>query len=126
MLVVEAEAPTTGWIAVAFNTQSRLNGARLVMLRVRPDGRVEAEVHRADPPHHARLMPPAAPEPLRELSGSEEAGATRVRFTVPLAAATKDDVTLVPGQLLHLELAWSSDDDFQHHSAMRHGVDLVL
>ena len=123
-LVCEVSAPTSGWVAVGFNRPNAgLNGARLVMGRVQGGGAV-LEVHVCRPPEHHRRAATGAPDRLRALPVSRRApsaagGGTTLRWAIPLAAAAPDDVALVPGAAVELILAFSSDGDFQHHSAFR-------
>lgn len=120
-----AQAPTTGWVAVGFNTRPTLDGARLVMGRV-AGGKVEVEVHVARPPAH-HLRQPLDGKPLvTGVSGQEEKGVTRLVFSIPLSRIAPDDIDLVPGAATHVVLAYSREDDFQHHSAMRTAVNLEL
>jgi hypothetical protein len=116
-------ARTRGWITVGFNTQPQLDGARLVMGRV-IDGNSQLEVHRARPPRHARIA--GADHAVRIVGGAQEAGVTRVCFVMPLDPIDPSDVTLVAGSPTHLVLAWSHESDFDHHSADRGAVNVLL
>jgi hypothetical protein len=116
-------ARTRGWVTVGFNTQPTLDGARLVMGRI-VDGRPEIEVHRARPPRHARIA--GADLAVRIVGGAQEAGVARVCFVMPLDPIDPSDVTLAAGSLTHLVLAWSHERDFDHHSADRGAVNVLL
>jgi DOMON domain len=116
-------ARTRGWITVGFNTQPTLDGARLVMGRVL-DGKAQIEVHRARPPHHVRIA--GSDEVVRVAGGAQEADVTRVCFVMPLDPIDPSDVTLVPGSPTHLVLAWSHEPDFNHHSADRGALNVLL
>lgn len=116
-------ARTHGWVTVGFNTRPMLEGARLVMGRV-VDGRAELEVHRAEPPRHGRIA--AADGGVRLVGSAQQAGFTRLCFVMPLGPIDRSDVALVAGSLTHLVLAWSHERDFDHHSADRGAVDVLL
>jgi hypothetical protein len=116
-------ARTHGWVAVGFNTQPTPDGARLVMGRV-VDGQAQIEVHRAQPPRHARIA--GADHVVRVVGSVQEASVTRVCFVMPLDPIDPADVTLAAGSPTHLVLAWSHEADFDHHSADRGAVDLQL
>jgi hypothetical protein len=116
-------ARTRGWITVGFNTQPTLDGARLVMGRV-IDGKAQIEVHRAQPPRHARIA--GADNVVRISGGTQQAGVTRVCFVMPLDPIDASDVMLVAGAPTHLVLAWSHESDFDHHSADRDAVNAQL
>jgi DOMON domain len=119
------QAATRGWVTVGFNTQSTLDGARLVMGRV-VDGRAQAQVHIAKPPRHVHRLTREGRERVSEVSGSQSGGTTRVCFSMPLAAADQEDVKLSAGQSTHIILAWSHESDFEHHSAQRSAVQVRL
>jgi DOMON domain len=119
------EAKTSGWVAVGFNTRDGLEGARLVMGRV-VGGKAHAEVHIAKPPQHFHRVTEDGAERVTNVTGRLVGGTTTVCFTMPLEAADTEDVPLVAGKKVHLILAWSHEDDFQHHSAQRGSRDIVL
>lgn len=121
-LEVEVTAPTTGWVLVGFHDREALAGARLMMAAVGPDGPV-GEEHLADPPRHARRQEGAV---ATLISASQTAGTTTARFRVPLDPQQPGLPTLQAGARTWMWLAWSLDDDFQHHSARREGAWVVL
>lgn len=116
-------ARTHGWVAVGFNTQPTLDGARLVMGRV-VGGAVQVEVHRAEPPRHGRIA--GSEHAVRAVGGAQETGVTRVCFVMPLGQIDPSDVALAAGSLTHLVLAWSHERDFDHHSADRGAANVLL
>jgi hypothetical protein len=118
-------AATSGWITVGFNTRSELQGARLVMGRV-VAGRAHAEVHIAQPPRHVHRRTPEGRERVSDVSGQQAGGRTHVCFSMPLKPSDAEDVTLVTGAPVHLILAWSREADFDHHSAQRESVEVML
>lgn len=118
-------AATLGWITVGFNTRADLQGARLVMGRV-VAGRAHAEVHIAQPPHHVHRQTPEGRERVSDVGGQHVGGRTHVCFSMPLKPADAEDVALAKGAPVHLILAWSRHSDFDHHSAQRDSVEVML
>jgi hypothetical protein len=122
-------APTHGWIAVGFNPNGELAGARLVMARVLA-GKAQIEVHIAKPPTHVHRKNQDGSERAQVLSSMQalqhNQTHTEICFRMPLAAADDEDIALVPGETVHLILAYSHEADFQHHSARRDGVKVTL
>lgn len=118
-LVLYLEAPTTGWVAAGFNPTPTLAGSRLAMTAVR-DGTPVAEEHLATPPDH----------PLQHTlvvrAAEEQGGRTRVVVEVPRQPTTQGALTLNPGVACGLTLAYSTSDDFDHHSAWRGLVEVAL
>jgi hypothetical protein len=119
------QAPTTGWVAVGFNTRPALDGARLVMGRV-AGGHAHAEVHRADPPRHEARRAADGEPLLSHVSGAPSSAGTRLCFRMALRAGFAGDVSLRAEQATHLILAWSHEADFQHHSARREALEVML
>ena len=128
-LMIESRAPTEGWLVVGFNRISGLQGARLVFMRVRA-GRAECEVHRTDFSYPAPFHRPRAAiggtNYVADIIGHQRDGVTQVGCSVPLASHERLDVALEPGAKLHVILAYSASDDFDHHSRMRTAVDITL
>ena len=116
-LELRLSSPGGGWLAVGFNDRPQLDGSRLIMARVR-GADVQAEEHEADPPDHARV--PGAP--VSVLGGRQTAAGTEVHLEIPLAGR----LTLERGRKIHLILAYSDSDDFQHHSRVRTQVTVTL
>lgn len=128
-LEVRLAAPTSGWVLVGFNDREGLDGARLFFARVR-DGQVQAEAHRTDfrfpAPFHQRITRHGGMEDFRALRGQQEGGMTRVAFSVPLVPKGRAHIALASGASIHVILAWSVSDDFDHHSRMRTAARIVL
>jgi hypothetical protein len=124
-LFVTMKAPTTGWVAVGFNTQSTLDGSLLILGAVEA-GMVRVEEHIAQPPKHPNRIHLGGSLALRRFEAKEQDGETQVSFVLDLL--TRDHVAplLSLGALVYLTLAFSQDDDFQHHSIMRTSVQITL
>jgi hypothetical protein len=118
-------AATSGWVAVGFNTRTGLQGARLVMGHV-VAGRAHAEVHIAQPPRHLHRQTADGHERVSNVSGRQAGGRTHVCFSMPLKPTDTEDVALLRGAPVHLILAWSHEADFDHHSAQRDSVEMML
>ncbi|NJM94213.1 MAG: hypothetical protein HC842_05725 [Cytophagales bacterium] len=60
------------------------------------------------------------------MEGAEKAGQTYLRFSLPVEPASRYQKPLQKGRNYHLIMAFSRDDDFQHHSTMRTAVLIEL
>ncbi len=118
-------AATRGWITVGFNTTDGLSSARLVMGRL-VNGHAQAQVHMANPPQHTHRPNSDGSERVSQVQGSFANGHTQLCFSMPLKAQDAQDLGLAQGQTVHLILAWSHETDFDHHSAQRGAVAIVL
>jgi hypothetical protein len=60
------------------------------------------------------------------VTGSEENGRTKLNFSVPIEAKNPYARSLVEGSEYIMTLAFSREDDFQHHSMMRISINVKL
>lgn len=118
-------APGPGWLAVGFNTGRELRATRFVIAAVAPPD-VRAEVRVALAPGHRRIEELGGRGDLRDVAGLVRGGRSRVRFSLPHRATDAHAVPLSPGSPVYLMLAWSHSPDFDHHSAFREHLELVL
>lgn len=119
----EVSAPTRGWVAVGFNRSAELAGTNLIMGCVE-DGRAKIEdryIVRAG--QHKSKVELGSSDKVRDAGGEWEQGVTRLRFSIPLEAQDEFSQTLSAGERYYVWLAYSQEADFQHHSAMRTGVE---
>ena len=116
--MVTAAAQTTGWVLVGFHNTQALAGSRLVMIAVTEAGPV-LEEHLADPPRHSAR---ASCEMASLIEATQTNGTTTSRFALPLNPGDASAPVLVPGQQTWMWLAWSREDNFEHHSVWREGV----
>jgi hypothetical protein len=122
----ELEAPTDGWVAIGFNETASLTGTYLLMGRVR-NGKTEVVEHyTAQPGSYKPIAEYGVASQTTLVSGNESGNMTRLKFAVPIAAASKYHKELRPGTQWTLLMAYSSEDDFQHHSMMRTSMDIKL
>lgn len=116
---VELSSPTDGWLAIGFNTQSQLKGSMLIMARVR-DGKAEVVDHYVVMPGVYRpFVEQGSPPVAFDVSGKETAAGTEVSFSLRLNHYGPLETMLEKGQAYFLHMAYSLDDNFQHHSVHR-------
>jgi hypothetical protein len=125
-LHLNLSAPTRGWLAIGFNDRPGIEGTYLLMARVQ-DGRAEVVAHYTiRPGNYQSLVSLGETEQCTLVSGSEVGNRSLVSFSLPLNRVGKYQKALVPGNPYHLILAYSRDDDFQHHSTMRTSLKFTL
>lgn len=119
-------APTTGWVAIGFNTHSGLAGTNLIM------GAVEQEFYRIDdryivaPGNHKSMIQMGVEDQIILKNGKEWQGKTAIEFIIPLQSKDKYHLQLNEGSEYHLLMAFSAEDDFDHHSMMRTSTKIKL
>lgn len=120
------QSPGTGWAAVGFNTKPGLAGTHLIMGKV-INGKVAfSDRYVLRPGLHQPINELGGTSTLSELSGTESQEGTQLEFSFPLTPSDKYHHELIPGKEYHLLLAWSREDDFMHHSAMRTHFTIIL
>jgi len=122
----EIKSPTKGWLAIGFSESSSLKGTYLVMGNV-----IDENVNVVE--HYT--LKPGLYKPITELGGSAEAiivsgiesnNNTTIKFLLPIASDSKFKKHLTKGATYNLLMAYSLEDDFQHHSIMRTSVKIKL
>ncbi len=122
----EMEAPTTGWIAIGLNEKNALAGSYLLMGRI-ADGKAEVVEHYTlAPGDYQPISALGAEIAIAMVSGQEGQGISRIRFTLPILPGNSYAKKLEPGLRYTMHMAYSREDDFQHHSMMRTAANVKL
>ncbi|MFK7849256.1 MAG: DOMON domain-containing protein, partial [Rhodothermales bacterium] len=125
-LTCKLSAPASGWLAVGFNTEKGLAGTNLVMAAVEK-GRPEiSDRYILGAGDHRDVVSLGGTPAATLLEGQETATHTSVHFEINLAASDQWHHVLEEGSTIHLLLAYSQEDDFQHHSVMREHLEITL
>lgn len=120
-LHVRVSAPTTGWVAVGFNSMPQMLGANLIIgyvhgdtVRIQDDFGMDAHTHMAD-------VAGEGFDNVGQRSGSESGGRTEIAFIIPLDSGDPRDVPLVVGRTYSLLLSYGADgaDDFVSYHSFR-------
>ncbi|MFS4449706.1 DOMON domain-containing protein [Maribacter sp. 2307UL18-2] len=122
----EMEAPTNGWVAIGFNETKSLAGTYLLMGRIR-NGKAEVlEYYTEKPGSYKPIADLGIPNRVISISGHEKGNLTKLKFSVPIGKSSKYHKQLSTDSKWTMLLAYSLDDDFQHHSIMRTSVNIKL
>ena len=122
----KATAPTDGWVAIGFNTKDELSGTNLIMGAVEQDYVTIDDRFIVKPGDHKSIIELGGSEALVQRTGAEENGKTSISFSIPLSVNDKFHHNLVEGKDYYVLMAFSQEDDFQHHSIMRTTIKLKL
>jgi DOMON domain len=125
-LQCQASAPTKGWVAIGFNTKNELSGTNLIMGAVEQDYVTIDDRFIVKPGDHKSIIELGGSEALVQRTGAEENGKTSISFSVPLSVNDKFHYNLIEGKEYYVLLAFSQEDDFQHHSMMRTTIKIKL
>lgn len=126
LIHLEMKAPTKGWVAIGFNEDQYLAGAYLLMGHI-SNGLVEVVEHYTEHPgKYQPIQNYGIKSRILNPMGAETSTGTLVKFSLPINAGSKYHKNLISGSDWVLILAYSQDDDFQHHSIMRTSVKIKL
>jgi DOMON domain len=118
-ILIKIKAPTKGWLAVGFNNKNGIVGSDLKMFRVR-NSQLESEdqlVKGAQ--NHPNDRSLGGMNNIKLIDGFENAEGTSITFKIPLRSNDRFDFSHELNKDLWLILAYSIEDDFEHHSIMR-------
>lgn len=119
-------APTTGWVAVGFNTSPELTGTNLIMGAVLHGFCAVDDQYILVPGVHKSILELGGHNQISMRKGVEEDGFTTIEFVIGMHPKDKFHKELVPGREYHVLLAYSEEDDFEHHSRMRTSIKINL
>lgn len=119
-------APTYGWVTIGFDEDNSIEGAYLIMARVR-NGKAEVVEHyTSSPGKYQSITELGGKAFVQDVEGREEDGETHVSFSLPIDKETEYQRALRVGQDFFLIVAYSREDDFQHHSTTRTSIQINL
>lgn len=122
----EMKAPTKGWVAIGLHTKNQLQGTNLIM------GAMENNVLKLEDHYieaigkHQETTKLGGKNALLDAKGESTKTATTIAFSLPLKAPDAFHQDLKEGKTYYLLMAYSAEDDFQHHSRMRTTISITL
>ena len=119
-------APTQGWVGIGFNSRNSIVSSDLYLFHV-VDGQTTGQDMYVKAAGDPRLdLDLGGTDDIQIVSGTEGQGKTRIVFSLPLSSTDKNDFKLAPEKELWLIMAYSTHDEFDHHSRMRRHVQYTL
>lgn len=119
-LRVRVSAPTTGWVAVGFNTKTGKKGANLIIGYVKDGKLFIQDAYGTSVTSHASDVSLEGTDNITNKSGTEADGVTEIVFTIPLDSGDEKDIPLVIGKTYNALLAYGKSDNFTGmHSFVR-------
>jgi hypothetical protein len=122
----EVEAPTSGWLAIGFNTSSAIEGNYLIMGHVVKGITTVIEHFTISAGNYKSFNDLNVASSIENESGQENNNQSKIKFSLPVKANNPFAKHLVAGTNYTLLLAYSQEDDFLHHSIMRTTIDIKL
>ena len=122
----ELSAPEHGWVAIGFNDGKELKGTHLIMATVKDGKAIALDYYIHAPGKYQPITELGGKGIVRDVDGDEGFSGTQIRFTLPLNHDAQYYLPLQEGKEYHLLMAYSMEDDFDHHSIMRTAVNIKL
>jgi len=119
-------APTNGWVTVGFNTTEKMTNAYLLMGRVVEHKAEVVEHYTIAAGNYKPIKALNGEIQVQNVSGYQKADTSVFQFSLPIEAVGKYQKNLSPGSKYIMTLAYSQEDDFQHHSIMRTSINVEL
>ena len=125
-LIGRLSAPADGWVAVGFNTSAGLANTNLIMAAIRGEDTTISDRFIVEAGDHRSIDAMGGASAVRLIDASQRPGYTEVTFSIKRDPGHKWHQQLNEAAVYHLLLAYSNDDDFQHHSIMRSHLTIQL
>ena len=125
-LWIEIHAPTDGWLGVSFNQSEDIVGSYLLMGRIVDDKAELVEHYTLAPGDYRPISELGGGSLVQNVEGGEKGQSSWIRFSLPLDTEGPYRRALGPGSQHVMQIAYSQEDDFQHHSMMRTSVRVTL
>ncbi|MFD2586004.1 DOMON domain-containing protein [Croceitalea marina] len=122
----EMTAPTKGWVAIGFNTHSGTQGTYLIMGNVVKGRPNVVEHYTLSPGNYKTIESLGGVVQLKSISGIEINNSTMLQFSLPKDFTSTHQRKLSENTQYTMLIAYSQQDDFQHHSIMRTSIKVKL
>ena len=119
---ITLSAPTLGWIGIGFNNQNSIVKSDLLLFHVVNDRTEAIDMYVVGAGNPKKDTALGGQHSTRIKGGQEIGGKTTVRFTLTLRSHDRYDYQHQVGADFWLILAYSTHDEFAHHSRMRKHV----
>ena len=126
VLKVSMSAPTDGWVAIGLNSEDRLAGSSFLIGRI-VNGKAEVvdfyTRKAGDVPKVKELGGNTA---VSNISGVENQEGTSISFELARFPESNFHHQLKSGKTFYMHIAYSQEDDFDHHSMMRDKLQVIF
>lgn len=113
------EAPTNGWIGVGFNHKNAIEGSDLLLFNGISGKFSSTDLFVKGAGNPVKDENNGGANHIRLENGVERDAYTRVDFSIPMDSKDRNDFVHKTNTSYWLILAYSVDDDFNHHSRVR-------
>jgi|GEM_PF-2252169 len=125
-LVCKMEAPTNGWVGVGFNKQNSIVGSDLLLFNIVNGKSTYTDLFVKSAGNPKKDIDLGGENSIRLIDSQENENNTMVHFSIPLNSDDPFDFTHKIGESFWLILAYSVEDEFEHHSRVRKHIPFKL
>jgi hypothetical protein len=122
----EMKAPTDGWVAIGFNNNESTTGNYLLMGNVIEGITSVKEHYTISPGNYKMFSTLHTAESIENIEGYKKNNTTKIKFSLPIISNNKYSKDLNKGNDYILLMAFSQEDDFQHHSIIHTATKITL
>jgi len=126
VLTFTMSAPTDGWVAIGLNTEDRLAGSSFLIGRV-VNGKAEVvDFYTRKAGDVPKVQELGGKTAVSNISGVENQQGTSISFDLARFPDSKFHHQLTKGKTFYMHIAYSQEDDFDHHSMMRDKLQVIF
>ena len=119
VLKISMSAPTDGWVAIGLNSENRLAGSSFLIGRI-VNGKAEVvDFYTRKAGDVPKVKDLGGKTAVSNISGVEDPERTTISFDLARFPKSKFHHQLKSGKTFYMHIAYSQEDDFEHHSMMR-------
>lgn len=119
-------APTNGWIGVGFNSKNSIVGSDLLLFNSVDGTFSSTDLFVKGAGNAVRDIDNGGKNTITLINGTESNSHTTITFSIPLDSGDTNDFVHKVKKEAWLILAYSVDDDFEHHSRVRKHIPFVI
>lgn len=126
MVQFRLSTPSFGWSAIGINTQDGLVGSNLIMASIKDDLTTISDRYVVALGNHQAMSELGAESKVVLIDAQESDSGTEIIFQLDTRGDDGYHYELQEGKPIYLTMAYSREDDFGHHSAMRTSTKIIL
>ena len=122
----EVRSPGKGWVAVGFNTKQEITKSNLIMGAAEHGHFKMSDRYVVSFGNHKSVLSLGGNEAILDRNVIENEKGSIMTFKIKVKSEDTYHYNLIQGEEIFLWMAYSREDDFEHHSAMRTSIKITL
>lgn len=125
-VLFEVFAPTSGWVALGFNSTNNIVGTNLIMGASKSNQSIVEDHFVVSVGVHRQTELVGGKTAINNLNCIENSYGTTMKFSIPQVPLDRFHYNLSQGTKLWLICAYSQEDNFEHHSTIREHIEVSI